>query len=401
MEETTDRSRFIPVWVAVLLAVIALASGGFLGYSVSGHVLTPATSTVTKTSVTTSFVSQPNLVVNSSGIDTMLLYRNANRSVVTVDGFVATQVVGFFQQGTLLQEVFGSGFVVNQGGSYYVVTNFHVIDSAANITVTFGDGDAYPATVVGKDPYSDLAVLSVQGAPISEFHPLTLYPSSSLQVGEPVVAIGNPFGLSGSMTVGIVSQLGRTINETTAGNFAIADVIQFSAQINPGNSGGPLLDAGGMVVGITTATVSGSQGLGFAIPSDAILREIGPLVTTGSYNNHPYIGIGGVDMNYQLSQVSHSNVTYGVLVESLVSGGPAQKAGLVSGSKQVTIEGQTYLIGGDIITSINGTRIVNYDGLASYMEEHAIPGQIIEVGIVRAGSYRVIPILVGARPSPP
>jgi len=387
--------------VAILLVVIELASGGFLGYSVSGQVLSPATSTVTTTSVATSFVGQPGVVVNSSGIDAMLLYRNANRSVVTVDGFVATQVVSFFQQGTLLQEVLGSGFVVNQGGSYYVVTNFHVIDSAANITVTFGDGDAYPATVVGKDPYSDLAVLSVQNAPSSEFYPLALYPSSSLQVGQPVVAIGNPFGLSGSMTVGIVSQLGRTINETIAGNFAIADVIQFSAQINPGNSGGPLLDAGGMVVGITTATVSGSQGLGFAIPSDTILREIGPLVTNGSYNNHPYIGIAGVDMNYQLSQAARVNVTYGVLLENLAPGGPAQKAGLLSGSQQVTIEGQRYLIGGDIIVSMNGTRIVNYDGLASYMEEHALPGNIIEVGILRAGSYHVIPVLVGARPPPP
>ncbi len=401
MEQTSERSRFIPVWVAVLLIAISLASGGFLGYSVSGRGLTPTTNTVTQTSVTTSFVAQPGPIVNSSGLNTTLLYRSANGSVVTVDGFVATQVSTLFQQGTAIEEVLGSGFVVNQGGSYYVVTNFHVIDSAANITVTFWNGDAYPATVVGKDAYSDLAVLSVQNAPSSEFHPLTLYPSSSLQVGQPVVAIGNPFGLSGSMTVGIVSQLGRTINETTAGNFAIAGVIQFSAQINPGNSGGPLLDAAGMVVGITTATVSGSQGLGFAIPSDAIIREVGPLVISGSYNSHPYIGIAGVDMNFQLSQATRANVTYGVLIENLVTGGPAQKAGLVSGSHQVTIEEQSYLIGGDIIVSINGTRIVNYDGLASYMEEHVVPGNVIEVGIVRAGSYHVIPIVVGARPPPP
>ena len=250
------------------------------------------------------------------GLDTVKIYQEDSTGVVTVQGTQGTN-------GTVL----GSGFVIILSGSDYIVTNYHVVKGVSGTTVTFQNGDAYPATVVGSDGYSDLAVLKLT-APASEFHPLEVVSSSSLGVGQPVAAIGNPFGLSGSMTVGIVSQLGRTISESLAGNFALANVIQFSAQINPGNSGGPLLNANGAVVGITTATVQSSQGLGFAIPSDAILRELTSLVTTGSYNMHAFIGISGADMDYQTAQQENTNFTYGVLIHDLTSGGPAQTAGL-------------------------------------------------------------------------
>jgi S1-C subfamily serine protease len=276
-----------------------------------------------------------------------------------------------------------------------------VVHSAFNITVRFQDGNAFPVTVAGRDPYSDLAVLNIGSVPSSELHPLTVSSSTVLRVGEPVVAIGNPFGLSGSMTVGVVSQLGRTITEPLAGNFSIADAVQFSAPINPGNSGGPLLSSNGTVVGITTATVSGSQGVGFAIPSDAIIREIGPLISTGTYNLHPYIGISGADMNYQLSSYEGTNVTYGVLLEMVVADGPAAGAGLVAGTKQVVIGDQLYLVGGDIIVSINGTKIISNDALASYLQEHAVPGTKLSVGIVRSGDMIVVDLVAGSRPPPP
>jgi S1-C subfamily serine protease len=326
------------------------------------------------------------------GIDPVAIYQQDNRSVVTVEGTQVNQLG--------LASVLGSGFVVSFGGHYYIITNYHVVQSVVNATVTFWNGDSYPAKVVGTDPYSDLAVISTE-APSGEFHPLTVVSSSGLRVGEPVVAIGNPFGLSGSETFGIISQLGRTISESLAGNFPIADVIQFSAPINPGNSGGPLISANGTVIGITTAVVQSSQGVGFAIPSDTILRELPSLVATGSYNMHPYMGIESVDMNYQLAQLQGANVTYGVLIERVVTGGPAAIAGLRGGTRTVTVGTGQYIIGGDIIISMNGTRIVNTDALSTYLEEHALPGEKVVVGIIRNGQFMSVTLVLGTRPPPP
>ncbi|HYB76234.1 MAG TPA: trypsin-like peptidase domain-containing protein [Nitrososphaerales archaeon] len=326
------------------------------------------------------------------GLDTVKIYQATSVGVVTVQGTEPT--------GGVNSTVLGSGFVVNFSGADFIVTNFHVVKGVSGVTVTFRDGDAYPATVVGSDGYSDLAVLKLT-APSSEFHPLQVTSSSQLVVGQPVAAIGNPFGLSGSITVGIVSQLGRTISEPLAGNFAIANVIQFSAPINPGNSGGPLLDANGAVVGITTATVVSSQGVGFAIPSDTILRELPSLVFTGSYNMHPLMGISTVDMNYQFAQLQKTNVTYGVLIENVTSGGPADKAGLRGGTQTVTVDGADYLIGGDIITAINGTKIVNSDALSSYLAESALAGQTVVLQIIRSGQPMTVDLALGTRPPPP
>ena len=326
------------------------------------------------------------------GLDTVKIYQADSTGVVTVQGTTSS--------GGASSIILGSGFVFNFSGSDYVVTNYHVVKDVSGITVTFQDGDAYPATVVGSDGYSDLAVLKL-AAPASEFHPLTVVSSSTLVVGQPVAAIGNPFGLSGSMTVGIVSQLGRTISESLAGNFSIANVIQFSAQINPGNSGGPLLNANGAVVGITTATVESSQGVGFAIPADTILEELASLISTGSYNLHSYMGISGADMNYQLAQLQKTNYTYGVLIQSLTSGGPAQKAGLQAGTQTSTVQGTTYLIGGDIILSINGTKIVNTDALSTYLAEYCLPGETLVLHIIRGGQPMTVNLVLGTRPPPP
>ncbi|MDG6963866.1 MAG: trypsin-like peptidase domain-containing protein [Nitrososphaerota archaeon] len=326
------------------------------------------------------------------GLDTVQIYQADSGGVVTVQGTSTS--------GGTNSTVLGSGFVVNYTGNFYVVTNFHVVSGVNSITVTFQDGDAYPATVLGSDGYSDLAVLNVS-APASEFHPLDLVSSTLLAVGQPVAVIGNPFGLAGSMTAGIVSQLGRTISDPLAGNFAIADVIQFSAPINPGNSGGPLLDSQGAVVGITTATVQSSQGVGFAIPSDTILKELSSLVTTGSYDLHSYMGITTVDMSYQLAQLENTDVTYGVLVEQVASGGPAQAAGLKGGTSTVDVSGSSYLIGGDIITAVNGTKLVNSDSLSTYLEEYTLPGQTLSLSIIRDGQQMTINLVLGTRPPPP
>jgi S1-C subfamily serine protease len=381
-----------------LVVIAAVAGAGGTYYLTRGAApVAAATNTVTSTSVSTTTVSVQSGTEVPANIDAVQIYQEANRSVVTVDGFIPG-TKGLFGLNTGPSEVLGSGFVYNYQNANYVITNDHVVDGATNMTVIFGNGDAYPATVVGTDPYSDLAVVKAPSAPGAEFYPLTISSSSSVQVGDPVAAIGNPFGLSGSLTVGVVSQLGRTIQEQTAGNYSIAGVIQFSAPINPGNSGGPLFNANGQVVGLTTATVSGSQGVGFAIPSDAVTRELPSLISTGQYDEHPYIGVSTADMFYQLSQANGNTVTYGVLVESVVQGGPADKAGIKGGGTQVTVEGNQYLTGGDVIVSINGTRIVNHDALASYLEQYAQVGHTLSVGIMRGATPMTVSLTVAARP---
>jgi len=327
------------------------------------------------------------------------IYSTAAPSVVTVQGYELITEDTFFGPVTSIESIQGSGFAVSYQSSFYIVTNYHVVNGAQNITVTFSDGDSYPATVKGTDTARDLAVLDVS-APSSEFHPLTLLSvPSGVTVGEAVYAIGSPFGLSGSLTVGVVSQVGRTITESTSAQVTIPDVIQFSAAINPGNSGGPLLDSKGLVIGITTAAVSSSQGLGFAIPATTLSRELSDLITTGTYTLHPYLGLNvSDDMTYQLAQATNSNVTYGVLVESVVSGGPLAKAGIRGGSSTVTVEGQSYSVGGDIITSVNGAKVVDMDALASYLEENTTAGQTIQLGIVRAGVQMTIPVVLGSLP---
>jgi 2-alkenal reductase len=277
-----------------------------------------------------------------------------------------------------------------------IITNYHVIENTINVTVTFINGNGYAATVLGSDPYADLAVLSTD-APQSEFKPLKIASSSTLKVGDVVVAVGNPYGLAGSMSIGIVSALGRTIIEE-AGGYPIANVIQTTAPLNPGNSGGPLLNLLGQVVGITTAIVSDSQGLGFAIPSNTILREIASLVTTGSYNKHPWLGASGIDMTYEIAKAMGTNVTYGWLITQVVSGGPAANAGLKGGMKQVLISGKYVTVGGDILIAINGTRITSIDALSTYLEENTLPGQTIEVTIVRENQTMDVTVTLGTRP---
>jgi len=348
-------------------------------------------------SLTSSIKALSSLNVSGAIISLSKIYQQAKNSVVVVQGTLVQKVYTFFGPVIQYSTVLGSGFVINYSGSFYVITNFHVVDSAYNISVTFWDGDAYPAKVIGSDPYSDLAVLVVN-ASRNEFYPLTIASSSTLKVGDLAIAIGNPFGLSGSMTFGIVSQLGRTLSESSTGGYLIADVIQISTPINPGNSGGPLLNAFGQVVGITTAIVSGSQGVGFAVPSDTLLRELPDLISTGRYNKHPWVGIAGVDMNYDIAKYIGCNYTYGFLIVSVIKGSPAEKVGLRGGNKQVTISGEQLTVGGDLIIAIDGHKIRNVDEFVSYLERNTQPGQEITLTIVRDNRVMNVSLTLGSRP---
>ena len=388
-------TKAIVAVVAILALLLTLTVVGFSGDTLASpnSVTITTTSTATIVEGLTKTVDVGGTNQTSFGINPENIYAETNESIVTVQGVLTTDN-GLVPTETVL----GSGFVINSSNSEYIVTNYHVAGSAENLTVTFPDGNSYAAKVIGSDPYSDLAVVQASGVPASEYHPITLVSSSSLEVGQYVVAIGNPFGLARSMTFGIISQLGRTIQDPTAGNFSIANIIQFSAPINPGNSGGVLLNADGYVVGITTAVVSGSQGVGFAIPSDTIIQELPDLISAGSYNFHAYLGISGVDMSLQLAQASGTNYTYGVLVEEVVSGGPAAQAGIKAGSQTVTVDGEQYQVGGDIIVSINGTKITDNDALATYLAEYTISGQSAVLGIIRSGALTTVDVTLGSRP---
>jgi S1-C subfamily serine protease len=303
------------------------------------------------------------------------VYESVKDSVVLIRGITNSGTVQ------------GSGFVYNFTGSMVIMTNNHVVSGTTSVSVTFSNGNGYAAVVNGTDPYADLAVLSVVGAPESEYKPLQIVSSSTLKVGNLVLAVGNPYGLVGSMTTGVVSALGRTITEDEyTGGYAIANIIQTSAPINPGNSGGPLLNSDGKVVGITAAIVADSQGLGFAIPSNAILREISSLIESGTYEGHSYLGVRGADMDYETAQVMHTNVTYGWMIGGVVSGGPAANAGIHAN---------------DIIIGMNATRIRSGDEMSSYLEENTLPRQTTILKVVRSNQTMEIPLTLGTRPPPP
>ena len=315
-----------------------------------------------------------NITLYQNGTALRQLYESVKDSVVLVRGTVSNGSVQ------------GSGFVYNFSGVMVVITNNHVVHGTTAVSVTFSNGNGYEARVNGTDPYADLAVLTVN-ASASEFKPLEIVGSSMLLVGDPVVAIGNPYGLVGSLTTGIVSALGRTITEEEyIGAYSIANIIQTSTPINPGNSGGPLLNFDGKVVGITTAIVADSQGLGFAVPSNTILKEIQSLIVNGGYEAHSYLGVSGTDMDYERAQDLDVNVTFGWWVASVVSGGPAATGGVRSN---------------DIIIGINGTYVKSGDEMLSYLEEYTLPNQNVTLRIVRGTQLLDKQVLLGQRPPPP
>ena len=317
-------------------------------------------------------VTYQNITIYQDSSALATIYSNVRESVVLIQGTTSDG------------RVQGSGFVYRFANRMVVITNNHVVSGANSISVTFWNGHGYAATVLGTDAYADLAVVSVEGAPVGEFKPVEIVSSSSLRVGDQVIAIGNPYGLVGSATTGIASAVGRTITEDTAGGFAIANVIQTSAPINPGNSGGPLLNALGNVVGITTAIVSDSQGLGFAVPSNTILREISSLISIGTYRGHSYMGVTGSDMSYSAAQEIGSRVTYGWRLASITRRGPSD------GRLNVN----------DIIIALNGTLIRNNDDLASFLEEKTLPLESLVVTVMRNNERLDVTIVLGTRPAP-
>ena len=406
-ELKTGSGRKIQAVIIVAIVMVSLVAGGFLGY-LSCYSATSKDIDSLKTQVSSlqsqlSYLQSTQVqnyqnvtVLPEENVSVSQLYAQVEDSVVVIRGMIISQY-DFFGR-PYYSQVQGSGFVYNFTGQNVIVTNYHVVSSAVNITVTFANGNAYTATVLGSDPYAELAVLSAD-APQEEYKPLEIVRSSSLQVGDPVMVVGTPYGLAGSMSTGFVSSLGRTLTAETTGGYVIANVIQTTAPLNPGNSGGPVLNYQGQVVGIATAIVQDSQGVGFAIPSNTILREIGDLINTGSYDNHPWLGAAGTDMTYEVAEEMGTDVTYGWLIAQVTSGGPADKAGLHAGTQQVDIAGGMVTIGGDIVIAVNGTRITSIEDLSAYLEEYTLPGQTVNLTVVRDNETTIIPLELERRPT--
>ncbi|PVX23851.1 MAG: trypsin, partial [Candidatus Bathyarchaeum sp.] len=290
----------------------------------------------------------------------------------------------------------GSGFVYDTKG--HIVTNHHVIQSAETIQVTFLDGNITSADIVGTDIYSDLAVIKVDPT-ATTLHPVVLGKSSELTVGEPVAAMGNPFGLSDTLTVGIVSSLERTLDG--AGGYVIIDIIQIDAAVNPGNSGGPLVNIKGQVVGVNTAIQSETgtfTGIGFAVPSDTIKREIDDLIESGGYS-HPWLGVTVLEVNIALADAIGLDKPQGILVIDVTSESPAELAGLRGGNQTSIIDGLEVPLGGDIITDIDENPVIIMDDLAVYLERNSRPGDSVTLGIIRDGQTMELEVTLGERPS--
>jgi S1-C subfamily serine protease len=290
----------------------------------------------------------------------------------------------------------GSGFVLDEDG--HIVTNAHVVADTTDVRVTLDeDGDVYSAKVLGTDPSTDVAVIQVD-APADALVPLALGDSTKVSVGDPVVAIGNPFGLDRTATAGIVSAVQREINAPNG--FTITDAIQTDAPINPGNSGGPLLDSGGRVIGINSQIESesgGNVGIGFAVPVNTAHEVADQLIDDGQVE-HAFLGVSGTDLTPEIADVLNLDVDHGALVQSVVPNSPADEAGLEAGDAEVTVAGQPFRAGGDLIVAVDGEPVSGVADVITAVDAKQ-PGDEIELTVQRAGDERTVTVELAERPA--
>jgi 2-alkenal reductase len=383
---------------ALLVALLALA-----GCTITGN------ATQTSTPAATTTVPATSSIGSLAGLESTLenIYAQVNPAVVNISVILKQDTT----LGNLPDSPFstpqysaalGSGFLWDKTGN--IVTNNHVIANADNITVTFYDGTEVPGKVIGADDDSDLAVVKVD-MPALQIEPVQIADSTRLKVGQLAIAIGNPFGLQGTMTAGIVSALGRVIsaNENAVGpSYSIPDMVQTDAAINPGNSGGVLLDATGKLIGVTNSietTTGTSAGVGFAIPSAIVQQVVPALIATGHYD-HPYLGTSILSMNAAIAGAMNlpSNQR-GALVETVTAGSPADKAGLQASKNSITINGSQIYVGGDVIIAYNGQTVKSTDDLITFLARLGKVGEKATLTVLRDGQTVQVEVTLGVRPT--
>jgi len=337
----------------------------------------------------------PAEVMAAADVEEQLIINVYQRVSPAVVHITSRAIALDFFWGPIPQEGTGSGFIIDKEG--HIVTNYHVVEGAESIEVTLADGTTAPAELVGADPYNDLAVIKIE-VPPHKLHPVELGSSSDLRVGQRAIAIGNPFGLDRTLTVGVISSLGRIIERE--GERALGELIQTDAAINPGNSGGPLLDSQGRVIGVNTAIkspIGASVGIGFAVPVDTVKRVVPELIAKGRYA-HPWLGLWAYSITPALAEGLNLPVDKGLLVAQLYPDGPADRAGLRGGKRRVRVGNYIVVAGGDIITAINGTEVKSMEELTVYLETKTKVGQVVELTVLRDGQRMTIEVELGERP---
>lgn len=411
------KPRSISLVILTVPLLLALTACGSLGLSTAGRVTVPSVpiQAPTASAAIPSGASGDLLAAYQGTLEG--IYQRVSPSVVNirvvqkVDAATSgtSQLPGFpffnLPQGQQPQQQFqsalGSGFVWDQNGD--IVTNNHVISGAQKIEVTFSDGTIVPASLVGADPDSDLAVIKVK-VPSARLTPIQLGDSAAVKVGQLAIAIGDPFGLEGTMTTGIISAVGRSLpsDETTAQSYTIPDVIQTDAPINPGNSGGVLIDTQGRVLGVTSAIespVRANAGIGFAIPSAIVGNVVPALIKDGKYV-HTWLGISGTTLVPDLAAAMKLDAGQrGALVEEIMPNSPAEQAGLRGSAQQVTLDGQDTKVGGDVITAIDGQPVVEMNDLIAYLARSTQVNQKVTLSLLRDGKPETLDVTLTARPS--
>ncbi len=393
-----SRKHLILLCLPVLFATLACTC------SSTDFLLTPTETPAPPTQPPIVLVATPTALPGGIAVevekeDTLLvnLYQRVSPAIVYIEILID-------EQGTLTPIGSGSGFVIDMDG--HIVTNAHVVENADLVEVTFSYANLIvEAELIGIDPYSDLAVIKVD-VDAAQLVPLELGDSSALQVGQRVIAIGNPFGLAGTMTVGIVSALGRTLPSQViqdGGRFSNPEIIQTDAAINPGNSGGPLIDIYGRVIGVNSAIHSmtgANTGIGFAIPVNTLHRIVPQLIEEGVYH-YPYLGISSFTYFTvaKLADYLDLPVRYGVLISEVTPGTAAAEAGLQGGDHEMEIEGVKIMVGGDIIIAIDGYEVQNYDDFIAYLVRETEVGQEVVLTIVRDEEVMKVPVVLGKRDS--
>jgi S1-C subfamily serine protease len=333
---------------------------------------------------------------NPSGKTISDIYGSAKRGVIQVLATSVNSDNPFF--GSQPARALGSGFVIDKAG--HVVTNYHVIEGASKVEVSFSGNDEMPATVIGRDPSTDIAVLRIKRARGRALTPLELGNSDVVRVGDAVVAIGNPFGLERTVTAGIVSALQREI--TAPNGFAIDRVIQTDAAINHGNSGGPLLNADGRVIGVNSQIETesgGNVGIGFAVPINTVKDVVSQLLESGKVD-HAYIGVEMATITSELASNVRLPVDQGVLIQRVRTDSPAAQAGLRGGTTQVVVDGESYLVGGDVITKADGQPIESAEQLRSVVTSKQ-PGDEITLEVHRQNEMKEVTVKLGRQPNTP
>ncbi len=337
------------------------------------------------------------------------LYQRVSPAVVSVqvvrpvEGLIIPRIEGQEGEGDIYQRGQGSGLIIDADGT--AVTNNHVIEGARLVEVTLWDGTILPAEVLGRDPDSDIAVLRIERGDIA-LQTVELGDSDALQVGQRAIAIGNPFGWQGTLTMGIISGLGRTLqlghaSERVSGRFSIPEMIQTDAAINFGNSGGPLLDAQGRVIGVNTAmnSTSGlSGGVGFAVPINTVKRVLPDLIASGSYS-YPWLGISGTDLRPVHREAMAIDVPRGAIIDSITPDGPADRAGLRGSTETVEQFGETISVGGDVIVAIDDRPVRQFDDLLIHLVRTKRPGDTVRLTVVRDGEEQQVTVTLGERPA--